>query len=293
MIDLVVQDSTAYASNIDGVANLFICENASLERLLFNRKSLGLDFVRECREASVLFLRHAKPLLPAGSSDISELMILTKGYYYFLHNAYEIAFGRNLPINFLATNRTSVSEDGVSVKVHFTNFDAATETLLIGDTVASGETICAALQAYLETHSLRRAIILSYAGTIVGAQRISSFCRARNIEPVFLFGLAAFGMAQNGFDIAFLHNQTIASPKYLERARTAYLDRGISVAGWDFGAQAQAPKKYQALARIEAHYWNLPNSEIFPPAQGPIDSSLIVKERSAFASKITKLDGIE
>ncbi|HEY0329885.1 MAG TPA: hypothetical protein VGC77_12390 [Rhodopseudomonas sp.] len=264
-----------------------------MERLLFNRKNLGLDFVRECREASVLFLRHVKPLLPAESSDVSEMMILTKGYYYFLHAAYELAFRRNLPINFVATNRTNVSEEGVTVKVHFANFDAATETLLIGDTIASGETVRVVLEAYLEAHSLRRVIILSYAGTIVGAQRITSFCLTRNIEPIFLFGLAAFGIAQNGFDIAFLHNQTIASPKYLERARSVYHDRGISVAGWDFGSQAQAPKKYHALARIEAHYWDLPQSGLFPSADGPIDGSLVVKERSAYASKISRIDEIE
>jgi hypothetical protein len=293
MIELVVGGSTAYAPNVEGVANLYVCENAALERLLFNRRQTGLDFVRTCRESSIFFLMHLKPLLEGHHDCVSELMILTKGYYYWLHNAYEQTFVRNLPINFLATNRTDVSERGVSITVHFTNFDAATETLLIGDTVASGETICAALHAYLADHRLKRVIILSFAGTVVGAQRITAFCRSKNIEVWFLFGLAAFGMAQNGFDLSFLHNQTVTSSRYVERAREFFEGRGISVAGWDFGSQAQAPKKYHALARIEAHYWELPNSTIFPARSGPIDSSLVSKERSAFSGKIDRVDDIE
>jgi len=293
MIELTVSGSTAYAPTIEGVSNLFICENEPLERLLFNRHRVGLEFVRVCREASVYFLQHLKSSLVDECDNISELMILTKGHYYWLHHAYERVFDRNLPINFIATNRTDVSDTGVSVSVHFANFDAATDTLLIGDTIASGETICTALTAYIENHTLRRVIVLSYAGTVVGAQRISAFCRSRNIETVFLFGLAAFGLAQNGFDLSFLHNQTVTSSKYVQRAHQLFAGRGISVAGWDFGSQAQAPKKYHALARIEANYWDLLTSAIFPSSAGPVDASLVQKERAAFAAKISDLDEIK
>jgi hypothetical protein len=293
VIELKVEGSVAKPTAIEGLDNVFICENEPLERLLFNRRLAGLDFVRACRESSVLFLKHLAPAIDPYKDDISELMVMTKGYYYWLHNAYELAFNRSLPINFVATNRVGVTEQGVSVRVHFANLDAATGTLIIGDTVASGETICAALEPYISQNSLHRLWVVSYAGTIVGAKRISAFCRARGIDVHFLFGLAAFGLAQNGFDISFLHNETISSQKYLEMAQNRYEGRPISVAGWDFGSQAQAPRKYQTLARVEANYWGMASSPLFPDPIGKIDVKLIEKETAAFRGRDIKLDEIE
>ena len=62
----------------------------------------------------------------------------------------------------------------------------------------------------------------------------------------------------------------------------------VSSAGWDFGTQAQALKKYRMLCWIEAKYWELEGSDVFLEIEPPTDFRLIEKEESACKAQISE-----
>jgi hypothetical protein len=162
----------------------------------------------------------------------------------------------------------------------------AARTLIIGDIVASGATIIAALDAYTRKHRLERVYILSYAGTGVGARRVASFCAEKSVESTFLYGLAVFGLGENGFDLSFLHPETVARGIYKERAREQFAGRAASAVGWDFGSQAMAPQKYRQLCWVEAEIWGLHDMPCFEIAEEPRNWGDLAHERAAYADRL-------
>ena len=267
---------------VDDVPGCYVIENLPLESILFDRNLLGLPFKQACQTASIYFLEHFRQEILEAPDEVSELLILSKGLYYWLHNSYEQTFARNLPINFIATNRTKVEGDVAEIKVPYHNFDAATPRLIIGDTVASGATVCTALSEYMDQHYLEEVFLFSIAGARVGIKRIATFCDANGIRLHAAAGLALFGLGSNGFDLSFLHPDTHTREEYRVRAREVYGDREISVAGWDFGSQAQAPDKYRMLCWIESEMWGLDEAEVLRERMQPGDYSLVQKERDAY-----------
>lgn len=275
-------DSSLERVSIPNLDNAFIISNQHLESILFNRNLIGLEFTNACENASTAFLGHFSPEVePLISEGIAELMLMSKGLYYWMHNAFERVFLKNLEINFAATQRVEVTTNAARIEVPYFNFDSPAQNLIIGDTIASGATICAALARYLKYSALRRLFIFAIAGSVVGAQAISKFCKSNEIELTLAYGLAAFGLGSNGFDLSFLHPDTITDNKYLDRARIVYKDKPISAVGWDFGTQAQAIHKYKMLCWLESEYWSIENDDIFLLKEQPIDLRLIEKERAA------------
>lgn len=130
-------------------------------------------------------------------------------------------------------------------------------------------------------------------GSVVGGQAIAAFCRARGIELTLAYGLAAFGLGENGFDLSFLHPDTITSDEYRRRASSIFGGRSVSAAGWDFGSQAQAVRKYQMLCWIEAEQHGLQESSAFQMKEPPVDYRLIRKERFAFQKPEQTTDSCE
>jgi hypothetical protein len=183
---------------------LHIVENEPLERILFERGLIGLPHRRACFAASRLFLAHVADDLV----DAAELVILSKGLAYQLAAAAE-SVEINLPTNLVATTRVDVVADDAKVDVSYARFDAGKPCLVVGDTVASGATVIAALDAYRQVHRLERLFLLSYAGSAVGARRIAEFCARLGVECTILYGLAAFGLGANGFDLSFAHPDTV------------------------------------------------------------------------------------
>lgn len=273
--------SQMYEAEINGIDNCYITTNEPLERVLFNRNLIGLKFTECCELATQNFLMHFEPKIKKAGDDIAELMILTKGLYYWLHNAYAKVYNKNLQVNFIYTRRAKVTEEKVKVVVITTNFDAPASNLIIGDTIASGETICIALGEYLKYHELKQVFIFSIVGSKVGGQAIAKFCKERGIKLNIVYGLAAFGLAANGFDLSFLHPDTVTQPKYLKIAKDIYKNKGVSSAGWDFGTQSQAIRKYRMLCWLEEKYWGLENTGVFQETETPDDLRLIEKEATA------------
>jgi hypothetical protein len=214
---------------------------------------------------------------------MSELIILSKGIAYQLGAAAADVLGINLPANMISTARAEVHGDDVTVSVAYVRIDAPTETLIIGDTIASGATIIAAIDAYAQAAPLKKVYILSYAGTAVGARRIALHCQTKGVEVCIVLGLAAFGLGDNGFDLSFLHPDTITSEVYRTRAREQFDGKAVSAVGWDFGSQFLAPKKYQYLCWVEAERWGLLDHPCFAVAVQPQSMDILAHERSAFS----------
>jgi hypothetical protein len=111
-----------------------------------------------------------------------------------------------------------VTASDAKVEVSYRSLDAGGSTLLVGDTVASGTTIVAALEEYSTVHQLRRLFLFSFAGSLIGARRIADYCAQKSIDLTMLFGLAAFGLGVNGFDLSFLDPATLTDSSYKTRA---------------------------------------------------------------------------
>lgn len=276
-------DSILAQIQISGIDNAFIIENSALERLLFNRNLVGLDFTKACEESSIAFLQHFASEIRPLIGNLAEYMLLSKGLYYWMHNAFSKVFVENLQVNFAATSRVEVTETNTSIEIPYFNFDCPANNLIIADTIASGATICAALAKYLEHHSIHNIFIFSIAGSVVGGQNIAAFCRLNKISLTVVYGLAAFGLAENGFDLSFLHPETITSVKYINKAREVFHNKPVSAVGWDFGSQAQAIYKYKMLCWLEAEKWGLQDTDVFMMKEPPTDLDLIKKEYSAFS----------
>jgi hypothetical protein len=266
---------------IDGRTDvLFVVENEPLERLLFDRNLVGVPFREACREASREYVRHLADEIPA-DGELAELVVLSKGLMYQLADAVAAELDANLPMNLVATRRASVGENAAAIETMYARFDAGGDTLLLGDTIASGATVCAAVDAYRQVHNLRALYVLSFAGSLVGARRIVKHCSANGIAVSLLYGLAAFGLARNGFDLSFLHPDTICADRYRKRARALFGGRAVSAVGWDFGSQAMAPGKYANLCWLEADYWGLQGHPSLACAQRPVDLRVVAAEAAA------------
>jgi hypothetical protein len=272
---------------IEGLPQAYIMSNSALERILFNRSLIGLDFTSACQEASEAFLGHFFSEITSWGDDVAELVILSKGIYYWLHNAFEARLQKNLEANFIVTKRAAVAGASINIDVPYCDFSVPVNNLIVADTIASGATMVAALRHYCRFHPLRRILVFSMAGSVSGGRVISSFCREHDIELTIVYGLAAFGLASNGFDLSFLHPDTICpNQEYIRRARELYEGKPVSAVGWDFGSQAQAIHKYRMLCWIEAEYWGLQHSELFKVKESVTDLGLVQREKAAYADRV-------
>jgi hypothetical protein len=272
---------------VEAVQRAFIIRNQPLERLLFDRNLIGLEFESTCEACSAEFVRHFEDELTAVAGETAELVILSKSLRYGLKRAFATVLHRNLETNFVATRRVAVDGDEATVRVLYEDFDAGHPNLVIGDTIASGATICAALDAYLAHRPLSQVFIFTVAGSGVGGRRIGAFCRQRGIDLTIAYGLAVFGLGANGFDLSFLHPDTITSASYVTRTAKQFDGRPVSAVGWDFGSQSQAIEKYRHLCWIEAEYWDLHDSDAFAVAVRPRDPGLLARECRAWESRLT------
>jgi hypothetical protein len=282
-VDLTVVGSVA--RQVPEFPQLFIVENDPLERLLFDRSLIGRSFKQRCLEASTRFMRHLEQEVRADPA-LSELVLLSKGLVYQLGTAYEAVVESELPMNLVATQRTDVLADEAKVAIPYTRFDAGGSNLIIGDTIASGASVTAALDAYRVVHAVHRLYVLSYAGSLIGARRIIKYCEEARIEVTLLYGLAVFGLGDNGFDLSFLHPDTITRSEYRGRARQQFHGHEVSAVGWDFGAQCLAPRKYRQLCWLEAERWGLHGDESFAVELQPDSLDALSQEVAAFGSDL-------
>lgn len=249
-------DSIATRVEEVGAGNeLYIVQNAPLEALLFDRNMIGIEFKKSCLESTELFLGHVADEL-RDEDSLSELVVLSKGLAYQINDAFESVVGTNLPMNLISTRRVSVVDDtDVQIDVSYSRIDSPTTSLIIGDTVASGAILISALQNYGTNRQIHTVFLLSFARSMIGAKRISEYCASKGMKLKMLYGLAAFGLAPNGFDLSFLDPSTVTDDRYRSRCDKQFDGRPVSAVGWDFGSQWMALEKYRQLCWMEAEKW--------------------------------------
>jgi hypothetical protein len=278
----VFEQSLATRVELDDGTLIHVVRNPPLEHLLFDRTIVGAEFEELCSRSTRMFLGHLAPSIAGSDVKLAELMILSKGIYYDLRRQYRDLFGKSLELNLIATKRQSVDGTDVQVIVPYHDYISQASTLIIGDTIASGATISAAIRHYAAQIPLQDVIVLSFAGAGIGAKAIRQTCLELGVNVHFLFALAAFGLGENGFDLSFLHSETITAPEYVDRAHLQFDGRPVSCVGWDFGSQAQAVEKYRALCWAESVHWGLELSDQFKIKEEPQDWSILEREASAF-----------
>jgi len=272
----------------DDLPGVHIIRNPALEALMFDRNIIGAEFAALCHAGSRAFIAHMAAELTTGT--VAELIVLSKGYAYDMRRAALDELSIELPVNMIATQRAEVDGDDARIEVSYASLDAPADTIVIGDTVASGSTICAALERYLQDYPLKRVIVFSIAGATIGALRIIDFCAQRDIETTIVVGLASFGLADNGFDLSFLDPDTVCDGDLRQRAQTAFHGQPISAVGWDFGSQLMAPDKYRALCWVEARYWGLEDTDVYRLARQPTDRRQIEREYDAYRDRLPEID---
>jgi hypothetical protein len=282
---MILDLPTSTAMRVDDVGSgneLYIVQNTPLEALLFDRNIIGIEFKKTCLASTELLLSHLSDEL-RDERSLSELVILSKGLAYQVNEAFTTVIGTNLPMNLISTRRAKVVDDiDVEIEVSYSRIDSPTTSLIIGDTIASGATIVSALESYGANRPIHSVFLLSFAGSLIGAKRISEYCASRGIKLKVLYGLAAFGLAQNGFDLSFLDPGTITDDRHRSRCLKQFDGQPVSAVGWDFGSQWMAPEKYRQLCWMEAEKWGLHGHPSLALETRPLDNSLIEGERAAF-----------
>jgi hypothetical protein len=233
-------------------------ENAALSRLLLNRNIVGAEFSSLCAQSTISLLHPLRDDLErSASSGIAELLILSKGLCYELSASFARLFDRSLDINLIGTRRAEVMSEHARIDISYSRLDTSATTLLVGDTVASGSTICAALDHVVAQTPINRLILVSFACSLRGLQVIDRYCKAHGIDLIAACGLGLMGLGENGFDLSFVHPDALCAERYRDKWWELFQGKAVSNVGWDFGAQSLALAKYRNLCWIEAELWQL------------------------------------
>lgn len=243
----------------------YVLETPALESFLFDRTVVGIPLLNAAREATVHWLAALRDhTLLDSAEQVAGLTILTGGLYYGLQPAWQTVFGTLLPENFIGVKRHLDQRNQWLADYHYVSFEAPCETVLIGDTVASGASVIQGLNAFADwakPRGLRKVHFFSACGSRVGGQRIRAACNALGIDCTFTHGLAAFGMAEKGWqlpdtDLPWLHPDTVTQPHYLQRAQAAFKGKQVCAIG-DWGMRCKNPKAYLQEWQEEAAYWQI------------------------------------
>jgi len=245
--------------------DIHILESPALESFLFDRTVVGIPLLNAAREATVHWLaalRQNKLLDP--SDEVAGLTILTGGLYYGLQPAWQTVFGTLLPENFIGIKRHLNERKQWFADYQYASFEAPCRTVLVGDTVASGVSVSQGIRTFAEwavPRGLKQVHFFSACGSRVGGQRICQVCAELGVKATFTHGLAAFGMAEQGWqlpdtDLPWLHPDTVTQPHYWQRAEVAFQGKPVCAIG-DWGMRCKNPKAYLHEWREEAAYWQL------------------------------------
>jgi hypothetical protein len=246
-------------------ARTYILESPALESYLFDRTVVGIPLLNAAREATVHWLaalRDNKLLTP--DENVASLTILTGGLYYGLQPAWQTVFGSLLPENFIGIKRHLNKRNQWFADYHYVSFEAPCETILVGDTVASGASVSQGIRAFADwaiPRGLKQVHFFSECGSRVGGKRILETCEKLGLDASFTHGLAAFGMSERGWqlpdtDLPWLHPDTLTQPHYHRRAEIAFQGKPVCAIG-DWGMRCKNPKAYLHEWRKEAAYWKL------------------------------------
>ena len=191
---------------------------------------------------------------PVSLCSLAEVVPLSGSLTYDLLNAFYDLFGLPLKRNFVGIRRQEIDGEW-KVETSYTNFEGLTEdveTVLIGDTIATGVTLSELIKMIQEKMKKpMKFVIISIAGTLNGAKRLIQLEKEQNqkfpgTELWCLFTEAYFGLEENGTDMPINHPDSITCNKLKKEALLAlgsYLAKHLcSILDW--GKRTNAPKKH-------------------------------------------------
>lgn len=178
--------------------------------------------------------------------DIVELVPLSGSLFYDMPRAFAKIFNNSLSSCYVGASRFLDDNSDWQVKLNYFNLEAMSEStkiIIIGDTIATGSTISGLLDTFIKKYpQLEEIAIFSIAGAIPGLERIENL-ENRNKIPIYCyFSNAIFGLAENGTDMFWKHQETIAPEDMLAKAIKSYedlTDKWCTV--WDWGKRCKDP----------------------------------------------------
>lgn len=220
---------------------------------------VGPELEKLAQQASCDFIR----ALPEDVTDVVSLEILNGGHYYFVGPAFEEVRGVKCPISTLRAKRRL--EDGEwKVRVwdeggeDLSNYSA----LLIGDTVATGTTLCGTIKVVLERIAAAgRPLPDVYVWTIAGAssvvghptlQEIDETLRGHGRELSFYFANARFNLAPNGTDLRLVDAEYDKRAEHEITAKVGAFLPKMRCAVWDWGDRFREVRNH--LEEIAEYY---------------------------------------
>lgn len=216
---------------IDGLPSTYILESNSVDRVLLRpgRKLLGLARQEACHETTVTWLRAMKAagLLPADPKKSCTVTVMAEGVGHNLPGALAkvVSPDYHRGDNWLGVSRFALPKDGTEettdfdARVNYVRMHSCAPTWCMLDTIATGATLARALEAALaNAEKPERILMASPCGSATGARRIAQVCEKAEVEVVFTFFGAIFGLWHDGTGLPWCHPDTVVSGT--DRSRT-------------------------------------------------------------------------
>lgn len=211
------------------------------QKILYDPIVYGMKLRRHALECSKTFIKIALEMVPGfkklGSREISEIVVLRGSLGYQFDTVFEQLFDRYLPQCFVGARRFRISGGEFGADIFYTNFDALPDNgvLFTGDTIATGVSLGQTLSVTRSElrergYDVRKLLVLSIAASFDGCKKLREWEeRFREWWPNFNIHLfvaeALFGLADNGTDLLFRHeNAAIVPEETKKRVEQLYGD---------------------------------------------------------------------
>jgi len=245
----------------------YLVESEAAKEILTNHFIVGTPLVHKSHQAVKDCLKAYSDLLvySSSASRIAEVVPLSGALTYDLLNAYFEEFHQTINRCFVGIRRFQKPDGSWDTQASYSNFEGLSEEtnlVFIGDTIATGVTMTKVVQM-IQAHiqSPVHFIIISIAGSLIGAQRIIRL--EKSLQSSFpgttihcFFTQAYFGLEANGTDMPILHPDTITTEEFKDYTRAKigdYLGRNLcSVLDW--GKRTNSPQKHlEELNQVLLH----------------------------------------
>jgi len=232
-------------------SNTYIISNPDSQKIHFDPTITDFELYKlstKCNEAFLSLTKELGLFEGMSAKNITELILVSGGFYYHLNQAFYNVFGYSLPAGFLGVRRV-IGDDPYAV-ISYDNFEAIPENnvTIIGDTIATGATLIDSIKYYLEkAPRVKKLLIFTIAGALPGAQRLAELekemSRKYGIELHVFFSDGIFGLDINQTDMKYFHKDSIIAPesqKAAEKDLGKFLGEKLCVI-WDWGQRNKDP----------------------------------------------------
>lgn len=210
--------------NIAGLANAFILESDSTDRLLLEpgRRLLGYERQQVAFDATISWLAAMKEqgYFPEQSKELCTVTVMAEAAGHNLPGALATVLAGAIyrGDNWIGASRFALEHKeaegyvAYDAKVTYLRLHSAAPVWCLLDTVATGATLVRGLEAAFKNAPKPRRIIMGTpAGSAVGMRKLQELCVREGVEFIVTFFGAAFGLWQDGSGLPWCHPETVLS----------------------------------------------------------------------------------